>query len=306
MRNVASSALLVSLLALVAARPLLAQATDAATGPSSQAEALAGPLEGSSEQTLAAPVSPAPAVRILPRLTAGTRWLRTLSYSAGVDASVTRGESESTVRWVDRVEVDVEITLLAGSRRGPRLYDLVFRRVDQPGATEATRLKSLPVVGDHWRCEGDDNWVCTGMKGAVTPPFWLLPEWSAWWFEGRLGDDGAYTRVRGVAAQLGLPPESRARLTVRTAGSTAGRTELDLVPSGTLSIPVADDAATATLSGAGHLSADLDAGILPALSLQWKATAEGRLPDGHGGFRRAESYSLNWTEMLLPAPSASP
>lgn len=305
MRNAAASALVLSLVALAGANPLFAQPADGPADLATPAEAGAPPLEGSSEQ-LAAPVSTAPTVRILPRLTTGTRWLRTLSFSAGVEAFITRGESESSTRWTDAVEVEVEITLLSGSRRGPRRYDLVFRRVDQPGATEATRLKSLPAVGDHWRCEGDDSWTCTGIKGAVTPPFWLLPEWSAWWFEGRLGDDGAYTRVRGVAAQLGLPAESRARLTVRTAGHTGGRTELDLLPSGTVSIPVADDTATATITGTGHLSADLDAGIVPALSLQWRATGEGRLPGGHGGYRRAESYSLRWTETLLPALPAKP
>lgn len=261
---------------------------------------VAGPaLEGSADAltpaALAAPVS-----RIVPRLTPGSRWLRTLTFSSTVDAAVTRGEAESSTRWAETYEVEVEMTLIAGSRRGPRNYDLLFRRVEQLGAPASARLPGLPAAGDHWRCEGDESWVCTGVKGTVTPPFWLLPEWSAWWFEGRLGDDGAYTRVRGVARQLGLPPSSRVRLTLRTAGSSAaGLTELDLSPSGAVPIAVGDCTESATLSGSGHLSADLALGIVPQLSLQWRAEGSGRLPGGQGLFRRSEGATLNWTEKVL-------
>ena len=303
-----ASRLLSSALALLVAFPLVAQPLAGSPDATTAIEPPPPPpLEGSADALLAAPSLAAPTVRILPRLTPGTRWLRKLSYSSGLEAAVTRGESESSTRWTDTVEVEVEITLLAGGRRAPRRYDLLFRRVDQPGASEAARLPNLPSVGDRWRCEGDESWTCTSLKGEIAPPFWLLPEWSAWWFEGRLGDDGSYTRVRGVARQLGLPADARARLTVRTAGGGSdGRTELDLIPSGTIATPVADGTAAATLTGAGHLSADLDAGLIPALALQWRASAEGRLPGGHGTFRRAESHSLTWTEAPLPAAPAKP
>jgi hypothetical protein len=262
--------------------------------------------EGSAEP-VAAPALSTPTLRLSPRLSPGTRWLRKLTYSLTTDAAVVRGDIESATRWTDSFEVEVEITLLSGSRRGARRYDLLFRSVNQPGATPASRLPALPVAGDHWRCEGDETWSCTGIKGAIKPPFWLLPEWSAWWFEGRLGDDGGYTRVRGVARQLGLPPESRARLVVRTAGSAAaGLTELDLLPTGSVAVPVGDETSTAALTGAGHLSADLEAGLIPQLTLQWRASAEGRLPGAQGGFRRHENHALAWTETPLSAAPSAP
>lgn len=254
-----------------------------------------GSADALTPATLATPVT-----RIVPRLTPGSRWLRTLTFSSTVDAAVTRGEAESSTRWTENYEVEVEVTLIAGTRRGTRNYDLLFRRVEQPGAPALARLPGLPAAGDHWRCEGDESWVCTGVKGTVSPPFWLLPEWSAWWFEGRLGDDGAYTRVRGVARQLGLPPSSRVRLTLRTAGSSAaGLTELDLSPSGAVPIVLGDSTETATLTGSGHLSADLALGIVPQFSLQWRAEGSGRLPGGQGRFRRSEAATLSWTEKVL-------
>lgn len=264
------------------------------------------PSEGSADALAPASLA-APVTRFVPRLTPGSRWLRTLSFSNSVDAAVTRGEAQSSTRWTDSFEVEVEVTFLAGSRRGARKYDLLFRRVEQPGVVPAARLPGLPVAGDHWRCEGDERWVCTGVKGVVTPPFWLLPEWSAWWFEGRLGDDGAYTRVRGVSSQLGLPAASRVRLTLRTAGSSAaGMTELDLSPAGSVPISIGDNVEAATLTGSGHLSADLASGIVPQFSLQWRAEGSGRLPAGQGIFRRSESAVFNWTERLLTTVPEKP
>ena len=302
-----STRLLIAALLLLCAGPVAAQSLEPApSAPAAAGEGSPAAAEGSAEPA-AAPALATPILRIIPRLTPGTRWLRKLTYSLTTEAAVVRGEVESATRWTDSFEVEVEITLLSGSRRGARRYDLLFRNVNQPGATPASRLPVLPVAGDHWRCEGDETWSCTGLKGATAPPFWLLPEWSAWWFEGRLGDDGSYTRVRGVARQLGLPAESRARLVVRTAGSAAaGLTELDLLPSGSVSVPVADETSTASLTGAGHLSADLDAGLIPQLNLQWRATAEGRLPGSSGRFRRNESHSLAWTETPLPAAPSAP
>ncbi len=299
---------LLTALLLLFAQPLAAQSDLPAQAPAgADDEGAPEPdADGSAEPT-AAPALSSPILRLIPRLSPGNRWLRKLTYSLTTDAAVVRGEVESATRWTDSFEVEVEITLLSGSRRGVRRYDLLFRTVNQPGATPRTRLPALPLAGDHWRCEGDESWSCTGLKGAITPPFWLLPEWSAWWFEGRLGDDGGYTRVRGVARQLGLPPESRARLVVRTAGSAAaGLTELDLLPSGSVAVSVADEASTALLTGAGHLSADLDAGLIPQLNLQWRASAEGRLPAGHGRFRRHEIHDLAWTETPLPAAPTTP
>jgi hypothetical protein len=299
---------LLTALLLLLAQPLSAQSDEPSQAPAPAAE-VGSPepsAEGSAEPATA-PALSTPTIRLIPRLLPGTRWVRKLSYSLTTEAAVVRGEVESATRWTDTFEVEVEITLLSGSRRGARRYDLLFRTVNQPGATPRTRLPALPLAGDHWQCEGDESWSCTGIKGTIAPPFWLLPEWSAWWFEGRLGDDGGYTRVRGVARQLGLPPESRARLVVRTAGSAApGRTELDLLPSGSIAVPVAEEASTATLTGAGHLSADLDAGIVPQLNLQWRAAAEGPLPAGRGGFRRSEKHALDWTETLLPAAPTTP
>ncbi len=300
---------LLTALLLLVAQPIAAQsdALQQPAAPASADEALADPAADGSAEPMAAPALAAPTLRLLPRLTPGARWLRKLTYSLTTDAAVVRGDIENATRWTDTFEVEVEITLLSGSRRGVRRYDLLFRTVEQPGATPRTRLPALPAEGDHWRCEGDENWSCTGLKGAIAPPFWLLPEWSAWWFEGRLGDDGAYARVRGVARQLGLPPESRARLVVRTAGSaSSGLTELDLLPAGSVSVPVGDETASAALTGSGHLSANLDAGLIPQLTLQWRASAEGRLPAGHGLFRRNEIHDLEWTETPLPAAPAAP
>lgn len=307
MANRPSTRLLLTALLLLCAAPIAAQSVEPSpAAPTSADEGSPEAADGSAEP-LASPAPAAPTLRLIPRLSPGSRWLRKLTYSLTTDAAVVRGEIESATRWTDTFEVEVEITLLSGSRRGARRYDLLFRTVNQPGATPATRLPALPVAGDHWRCEGDESWSCTGVKGAIAPPFWLLPEWSAWWFEGRLGDDGAYTRVRGVASQLGLPPASRARLVVRTAGSAAsGLTELDLLPSGSVSVPVGDETANAALTGSGHLSANLDSGIVPQLTLQWRASAEGRLPAGHGLFRRNELHALAWTETLLPAPPTAP
>jgi hypothetical protein len=278
----------------------------ASAAPAAASEGSPEAAEGSAEP-VAAPALSTPTVRLIPRLSPGNRKLRKLTYSLTTEAAVVRGDVESATRWTDSFEVEVEITLLSGSRRGARRYDLIFRTVNQPGATPASRLPALPVAGDHWRCEGDETWSCTGNKGAIVPPFWLLPEWSAWWFEGRLGDDGGYTRVRGVARQLGLPADSRARLVVRTAGSAAaGLTELDLLPSGSVAVPVGDEPSTASLTGAGHLSADLEAGLTPQLTLQWRASAEGRLPGAQGGFRRSENHALAWTETPLPAAPSAP
>jgi hypothetical protein len=299
---------LLTALLLLLAQPIAAQSDQPSPAPAPAAdEGTPEPAADGSAEPAAAPALSTPILRLIPRLSPGTRWVRKLTYSLTTEAAVVRGEVESATRWTDTFEVEVEITLLSGSRRGARRYDLLFRNANQPGATPRTRLPGLPLAGDRWQCEGDESWSCTGLKGNIAPPFWLLPEWSAWWFEGRLGDDGGYTRVRGVARQLGLPPESRARLVVRTAGSAAaGLTELDLLPSGSVGVPVANEAATATLSGAGHLSADLDAGIVPQLNLQWRASAEGRLPAGHGGFRRNESHALAWTETPLPAAPITP
>jgi hypothetical protein len=300
---------LLTALLLLVAQPIAAQSDtlQPAAPPATADEALGEAAPDGSAEPLAAPALATPSLRLLPRLTPGARWLRKLTYSLTTDAAVVRGEMENATRWTDSFEVEVEITLLSGSRRGVRRYDLLFRTVEQPGATPRTRLPALPAEGDHWRCEGDETWSCTGIKGAIAPPFWLLPEWSAWWFEGRLGDDGAYTRVRGVARQLGLPAESRARLLVRTAGSdAAGLTELDLLPSGSVSVPVGDETASAALTGSGHLSVNLDAGLIPQLTLQWRASAEGRLPAGHGLFRRNEIHDLAWTETPLPAAPPSP
>jgi hypothetical protein len=299
---------LITALLLLLAPPLAAQSDQPSPAPAPAAnEGPPEPAADGSAEPAAAPALSTPILRLIPRLSPGTRWVRKLTYSLTTEAAVVRGEVESATRWTDRFEVEVEITLLSGSRREARQYDLLFRTVNQPGATPATRLPTLPVAGDHWRCEGDETWSCTGIKGAIAPPFWLLPEWSAWWFEGRLGDDGSYTRVRGVARQLGLPAESRARLVVRTAGSaSAGLTELDLLPSGSVAVPVAEDTATAELTGAGHISANLDAGIVPQLTLQWRAKAEGRLPAGHGLFWRNESHALAWTETPLPAAPSAP
>jgi hypothetical protein len=299
---------LLTALLLLLAQPIAAQSDQPSPAPAPAAdEGTPEPAADGSAEPAAAPALSTPILRLIPRLSPGTRWVRKLTYSLTTEAAVVRGEVESATRWTDTFEVEVEITLLSGSRRGARRYDLLFRNANQPGATPRTRLPGLPLAGDRWQCEGDESWSCTGIKGNIAPPFWLLPEWSAWWFEGRLGDDGGYTRVRGVARQLGLPPESRARLVVRTAGSAAaGLTELDLLPSGSVGVPVANEAATATLSGAGHLSADLDAGIVPQLNLQWRASAEGRLPAGHGRFRRNESHALAWTETPLPAAPTTP
>lgn len=307
MANRPSTRLFFAALLLLCAAPIAAQPVEPASSAPAAADKVRPEAAEGSAEPVAAPALATPIIRLIPRLTPGTRWLRKLTYSLTTEASVVRGEVESATRWTDSFEVEVEITLLSGSRRGARQYDLLFRTVNQPGATPATRLPTLPVAGDHWRCEGDETWSCTGIKGAIAPPFWLLPEWSAWWFEGRLGDDGSYTRVRGVARQLGLPAESRARLVVRTAGSaSAGLTELDLLPSGSVAVPVAEDTATAELTGAGHISANLDAGIVPQLTLQWRAKAEGRLPAGHGLFRRNESHALAWTETPLPAAPSAP
>ena len=302
-----STRLLLATLLLVSAAPVAAQSDETApAAPVSLDDGSTDAPEGSAEP-VATPALSTPTLRLIPRLSPGTRWLRKLTYSLTTDAAVVRGEIENATRWTDTYEVEVEITLLSGSRRGVRRYDLLFRNVEQPGATPLTRLPTLPVEGDHWRCEGDETWSCTGQKGVIAPPFWLLPEWSAWWFEGRLGDDGGYTRVRGVARQLGLPPASRARLVVRTAGSAiSGLTELDLIPSGSISLPVGAETATAALTGSGHLSATLDAGLIPQLTLQWRASAEGRLPAGRGLFRRNEIHDLGWTETPLPAAPAAP
>lgn len=299
---------LITALLLLLGPPLAAQSDQPSQAPAPAAdEASPEPAADGSAEPAAAPALTTPILRLIPRLSPGTRWVRKLTYSLTTEAAVIRGEVESATRWTDRFEVEVEITLLSGSRREARRYDLLFRTVNQPGATPRTRLPGLPLAGDRWQCEGDESWNCISIKGSIAPPFWLLPEWSAWWFEGRLGGDGGYTRVRGVARQLGLPTESRARLVVRTAGSAAaGLTELDLLPSGSVVVPLANEAANATLSGTGHLSADLDAGIIPQLNLQWRASAEGRLPAGHGGFRRNESHALAWTETPLPAAPTTP
>lgn len=293
---------------LLFAQPLAAQSDEPSPAPAPAAdEGTSEPAADGSAEPAAAPALSTPTLRLFPRLSPGNRWLRKLTYSLTTDAAVVRGEVESATRWTDTFEVEVEITLLSGSRRGARRYDLLFRTVNQPGATPRTRLPELPLAGDHWRCEGDESWSCTAITGTIVPPFWLLPEWSAWWFEGRIGDDGSYTRVRGVARQLGLPPESRLRLVVRTAGSAAaGITELDLLPSGSVAVPVADEASTASLTGSGHLSADLDAGLIPQLNLQWRASAEGLLPAAHGRFRRNEIHALAWTEAPLPAAPSTP
>jgi len=302
-----STSLLLATLLLLCAAPVAAQSDETApAAPLSADQGSPEAAEGSADP-VAAPALSTPTLRLIPRLSPGTRWLRKLTYSLTTDAAVVRGDIESATRWTDSFEVEVEITLLSGSRRGARRYDLLFRSVNQSGATPASRLPALPVADDHWRCEGDETWSCTGIKGAIKPPFWLLPEWSAWWFEGRLGDDGGYTRVRGVARQLGLPPESRARLVVRTAGSAAaGLTELDLLPTGSVAVPVGDETSTAALTGAGHLSADLEAGLIPQLTLLWRASAEGRLPGAQGGFRRHENHALAWTETPLPAAPSAP
>ena len=170
-----STRLLLATLLLLCAAPVAAQSDQAApAAPLSADQGSPEPAEGSAEP-LAAPALSTPTLRLIPRLSPGTRWLRKLTYSLTTDAAVVRGDIESATRWTDSFEVEVEITLLSGSRRGARRYDLLFRTVNQPGATPASRLPALPVAGDHWRCEGDETWSCTGIKGAINPPLLAPP-----------------------------------------------------------------------------------------------------------------------------------